>query len=1081
MQILHGTWIPDATNNFTQGGGFYLWVETSEIQRKLPKGSSDRHPRYLFQSELAAFLADELGFNASSPKPAKLLETAISPQYFLLPTAKNQPLPSLELSRYLEAEVSEEFELHYWQIDCYQVTPIATIIKLLNDLHFMALHQLADIQLGADLLFWYHYTQSFKQVILNDHYIPALKYRDRSPSTKSTQRKSKKAQTNSSAYEIYPGWEIAGEPYEAGIQTYAEYMPLVCACGFAEAQAKPHCHEKESLLRHFSECLLTATVTYTPSTAAFDKKLAGSFLSACLSSDLVGVPWTAPSNLEKYQQWQVWRERIRRTQTAVPFYLYFQLQEPDRPEENWQIQFQVAAKTDPSLRLSLSDYWRSRSTRRKELKQQFGADFEQNLLLSLGYAARIYPNLWQGLETDQPVGIAVDLGTAFEFLKESAWVLENAGYKVIVPSWWTPKGRQRAKIRLKARGRSLSGGKDKSKSYFSLDTLIAYQYELSIGGEKVTEREWQTLVNAKTPLVQFRGQWMELDQDKMRQMLEFWKTQQQEHPEMSLLEFMKLSATDDEEVELDFDRDQTLAEMSSKLNDKSQLEPMPDPAQFQGTLREYQKRGISWLYYLETLGLNGCLADDMGLGKTVQVIARLVQERELGQQADQTKTKKTKTQTEVQTVQTVPPTLLIAPTSVVGNWEKEIAKFAPHLRVMLHHGSQRINDESTFQTTCQQHDVVITSFTLARKDAKLLSSVVWQRLVLDEAQNIKNPKAAQTKAILKLSANHRLALTGTPVENRLLDLWSIFNFLNPGYLGKEAQFRKNFEIPIQKDNNPTRSTTLKKLVEPFILRRVKTDQAIIKDLPDKVEQKLYCNLTKEQASLYEATVKDVEKQLQQAEGIQRKGLILATLTKLKQVCNHPRQFLQDDSEFTPERSHKLSRLTEMIEEVMAERESLLIFTQFTEIGDALEKYLRHTHHYNTYYIHGGTARSKREQMIAEFQDPETEPSVFILSLKAGGVGITLTKANHVFHFDRWWNPAVEDQATDRAFRIGQKKNVFVHKFVAIGTLEERIDQMIEDKKKLAGAIVGSDESWLTELDNDAFKQLIALNKSAILE
>jgi SNF2 family DNA or RNA helicase len=311
-------------------------------------------------------------------------------------------------------------------------------------------------------------------------------------------------------------------------------------------------------------------------------------------------------------------------------------------------------------------------------------------------------------------------------------------------------------------------------------------------------------------------------------------------------------------------------------------------------------------------------------------------------------------------------------------------------------------------------------------------------------------------------------------------LWSIFNFLNPGYLGKETQFRKSFEIPIQKDNNQVQSTVLKKLVQPFILRRVKTDKDIIKDLPDKVEHKQYCNLTKEQASLYEATVKDVIEQLEEAEGIQRKGLILSTLMKLKQICNHPRQFLQDRSEFTPERSHKLERLGEMIEEVIAEGDSLLIFTQFTEIGEALQHYFKQSLHYNTYYLHGGTARPKREQMIAEFQDPETEPSAFVLSLKAGGVGITLTKANHVFHFDRWWNPAVEDQATDRAFRIGQKKNVFVHKFVTLGTLEERIDQMIEDKKKVASAIVGADESWLTELDNESFKQLIALNRQTVI-
>jgi SNF2 family DNA or RNA helicase len=324
-------------------------------------------------------------------------------------------------------------------------------------------------------------------------------------------------------------------------------------------------------------------------------------------------------------------------------------------------------------------------------------------------------------------------------------------------------------------------------------------------------------------------------------------------------------------------------------------------------------------------------------------------------------------------------------------------------------------------------------------------------------------------------------LTGTPVENRLRDLWSIFNFLNPGYLGKEAQFRKSFELPIHKDNDRAKSATLKKLVEPFILRRVKTDKRIIDDLPDKIEQKMYCTLSSEQASLYEAVVKDVEEQLKEAEGIQRKGLILSTLLKLKQICNHPAQFLQDGSAFTTERSHKLERLGEMVEEVIDSGESALIFTQFTEIGGELERHLAHIRHYNTYYLHGGTSVARRERMITEFQDPETEPSLFILSLRAGGVGLNLTKANHVFHFDRWWNPAVEDQATDRAFRIGQRKNVFVHKFVAMGTLEERIDAMIEDKKRLSSLVVGTDESWLTELDNDTFKELIALRRSAVLE
>jgi SNF2 family DNA or RNA helicase len=1104
MKILHGTWIPQLGEEFIQQGAFYLWVETTE--QKQFRQPTQRHPRQSAAADLATLLSTELGIKPPLPRQ---IQDLISPQYFLLPTVDNQPLPSLELSRYLEEELPESFEFQYWQIDCYKTVTstkigglVNNVISLINDLHFMALHNLAEIQLGADLLFWFHYTQALKRIIFKDQYIPTLTYRElATPKAAETKRKSAKsteetvvsstktkgrraktttttntqrlakgkaiieaveAKSSASKIEIYPGWEFIGEEYETTIQQYVEYMPLVCVAGVNQPRENPEFYDRMTLLRHFSESLLVDIMTHLPTTQAFEKTIADSLVYDCLH----GSGRVAKISLEQLKQWQSWHDRIDRTQSEQSFHLYFKLQDPVQSEAAWELQFQVAPKADPSLRLSLQDYWRMRTPEQKQVQNQMGEGFEQQLLMNLGYAARIYPTLWPGLETDQPIGIGLNLESAFGFLKESAWVLENAGYKVVVPAWYTPQGRKRAKVRLKAKGKSLTVGEDKSKQYFSFDRLVEYQYDLAIGGEPVNEQEWNQLVSAKTPLVQFRGQWLELDQDKMRQMLEFWKTHQQDNPELSLLDFLKLTTEDHEDVELEVDRNSSLAEMLNKLGDKSQLQAIDNPQHLQGNLREYQKRGVSWLQYLEQLGLNGCLADDMGLGKTIQVIARLLQEREIATKAG---------------VKNIPPTLLIAPTSVVGNWYHEIQKFAPQLQATIHHGTQRAKESKAFKQACRENDLLITSFALARLDAKLLSEIKWHRIVLDEAQNIKNPKAALTKAILKLNAPHRLAVTGTPIENRLLDLWSIFNFLNPGYLGNQTQFRRNFELPIQKNNDLRQSATLKKLVEPFILRRVKTDQSIIKDLPDKVEQKLFCNLTKEQASLYQAVVKDVETKINELEGIQRKGLILATLTKLKQICNHPMQFLQDGSEFTPERSHKLTRLSEMIEEVLDEGESLLIFTQFTELGQALEKYLRQVCHYKTYYLSGSTSRKKREQMIVEFQDPETEPSVFVLSLKAGGVGITLTKANHVFHFDRWWNPAVEDQATDRAFRIGQQRNVFVHKFVAMGTLEERIDEMLEDKKKLAGAIVGADESWLTELDNEAFKKLIVLNQSAIME
>ncbi len=1083
MKVIHGTWIPHAQTGFIQSGSFYLWVETPFFKEY--RNQQTLHPGHLTGDELETFLIQVLGIQ----EPAIKLQERISPKYFALPTSNNQPLPSPELTKYLEEEIPAEYdEFKYWQVDCYELvtatktdnfqTPKAiNAIKLINDIHFLALYNSQEIQLGSDLLFWYHYTQAFKQVILKDQYIPALKYRELEAII--SKKKGKQPKTSTPSFEIYPTWEIISEQYESNIKKYIEYMPLICMAGSMTSNDLVEFFDNETLLRHFSESLLDNIVTHTPFPASFDKQITDSLIQQCLYPNRHN-PTATSTSLEEYKQWLAWKTKITRTQTDSPFNLCFQLHSPSPDAlDNWFLQFLVNSKQDPSLKLALFDYWTMSQKTKTGVYKQFGQHFETNLLLNLGYAARMYPQLWQGMETEHPTGLQLTLEEAFDFLKETAWVLEDTGFKVIVPAWYTPAGRRRAKIRLKASASKQSAGKSKTKGYFSLDSLVQYQYELAIGDQIVTSQEWEQLINAKAPLVHFRGQWMELDRDKMQQLLEFWESNTKEQQEMTVLEFLQRSAEVGEEWEVE--HDEFLSEMMAKLQDKSQLEPISDPISLQGNLREYQKRGVSWLSYLERLGLNGCLADDMGLGKSLQVIARVVQEREEREAEKQTDKENFSPSPPLPFPPSLSPTLIIAPTSVVGNWQKEIAKFAPHLKTMVHHGSSRFQNSADFKAASQEHDVTITSFTLARKDEKLLGSVKWQRVVLDEAQNIKNPKAAQTKAILKLSAKHRLALTGTPVENRLLDLWSIFNFLNPGYLGKEAQFRKSFEIPIQKNNDKVKSTTLKKLVEPLILRRVKTDRSIINDLPDKVEQKLYTNLTKEQASLYEVVIRDVEEKLQQAEGIQRKGLILSTLMKLKQVCNHPAQFLQDSSEYSLERSHKFSRLAEMVEEAVSTGESLLIFSQFTEICAAIEKYIKHSLHCNTYYLHGGISREKRESMIGEFQDPETEPSAFVLSLKAGGVGITLTKANHVFHFDRWWNPAVEDQATDRAFRIGQNKNVFVHKFVAIGTLEEKIDQMIEDKKKLSASVVGSDESWLTELDNEAFKQLIALNKSAVLE
>ncbi len=1046
MRIIHGTWIPDDAGEFVQRGAFYLWVETDTPPGTPRRRADADHPRHLAHTALATFLTEMLGLRETVPGA---LARALFRKYFLLPTAAGKPLPSFELVPYVEEEVPLEYDLVPWPVWCYRVPHVITA---LNDIQFIARRAAEDFQLGMDFLFWQHHAQALKGIIAKDQYIPAVKYRALAPG------RGKRAQ-RLPAFELRPGWEFLSVTYDATIRRHAAAMPVVCRVG-ANTPDDAALFGAEPLLRHFSECLLHDIVGGTPFTAKFDQQIAGSLLEGCVYPYRPAPPQAPADTLADYKQWLAWRAGLAGAHTDAGFTACFRLEEaPPTAADSWHLHFLVAARHDPSLKLSLADYWLLGPAARAEAARPFGADFEKHVLLALGAAARIYPAVWDGLATDRPARCHLTLDAAFAFLRESAWVLEDAGYTVIVPAWWTPEGRHRARIRLKTTARPAKSTATIGSGHVSLDTLIAYQYQLSIAGQVVTEEEWQQLVNAKVPLVQFRGQWMELDRDKMQQLLQFWHTQGRETPEITPLDLLRIGTEAADELE--WDHDEAVAGMLARLNDKSAFAPIADPPALRGTLRDYQKRGVAWLQYLEQLGLNPCLADDMGLGKTLQVIARLLTEREGA--ADR------------------PPTLIIAPTSVLGNWRKEIERFAPQLRTLVHQGSARSKDERGFAAACRAHDVVLTSFVLARLDEKLLRSRAWHRVVVDEAQNIKNPQAAQTRAILKLAAPHRLALTGTPVENRLRDLWAIFNFLNPGYLGKEAQFRKAFEVPIQKGHDPTRSLTLKRLTEPFILRRVKTDKRIIDDLPDKIEQKRYCTLTPEQASLYEAVVRDVAAQLEEAEGIQRRGLILSTLLRLKQICNHPMQFLQDGSPFTPERSHKLQRIGEMVEELIDSGESALIFTQFTAIGAALERYLAHTRHFPTYYLHGGTGAARRDRMIADFQDPEAAPALFILSLRAGGVGLNLTKANHVFHFDRWWNPAVEDQATDRAFRIGQRKHVFVHKFVALGTMEERIDAMIEDKKRLASLVVGTDEAWLTELDNDTFKELIALRRSAVLE
>jgi len=737
--------------------------------------------------------------------------------------------------------------------------------------------------------------------------------------------------------------------------------------------------------------------------------------------------------------------------------------------------FFLQAKDDRSLLVPAEEVWKTRSSTLTFLKRGFKNPQEQ-LLADLGKASRAFPTIDRSLQTARPVGLELDAEQAYSFLRHSAPLLEQSGFGVLLPSWWEKTGaRIGVKLRLKpASEESNESGKVVTSGLLGIKGIIAYDWTVAIGDETLSEAEFEQLASLKIPMVQIRGQWVELRQEDVEAAIEFFK-KKHGSGEMTLGEAMQLGlggGAEDVETEVglpvvEVETEGWLEDMLSSLSEGLKITPVKAPRTFKGKLRPYQIKGVSWLAYLTNFGFGACLADDMGLGKTIELIALLLHERS-GKRGKKPA-----------------PTLLICPMSVVGNWQKEVERFAPSLKVMVHHGADRLTGKN-FAREAKKKDLVISTYALAHRDEETLSAVHWQHVVLDEAQNIKNPSAKQTQAIKKLEAEHRIALTGTPVENRLSELWSIMDFLNPGYLKSAQLFRTNFALPIEKYRKKERAEILRHIIQPFVLRRVKTDPTIIKDLPEKMEMKVYYNITKEQASLYEAVVAEMIERIEEldrteeSEGIERKGLVLATLMKLKQICNHPALFLQDGSVLEG-RSGKLARLEEMLEEVLAEGDKALIFTQFAGMGVMLRHYLQDKLGCEMLFLHGGTPKKQRDAMIQRFQNDHYGPPLFILSLKAGGFGLNLTAANHVFHFDRWWNPAVENQATDRVFRIGQTKNVQVHKFVCIGTLEERIDQMIEQKKALAESIIGAGEAWLTELSTEQLKEVFALSRDAVEE
>lgn len=735
----------------------------------------------------------------------------------------------------------------------------------------------------------------------------------------------------------------------------------------------------------------------------------------------------------------------------------FRLEPPVDPlkDNTWILRYFIVDEKDRSLLVPASEVWRDGSGTLRFLNRRYERPREA-LYNDLRRAALICPPIRHTLSsTWTPEYSELSPQEAYEFLKHTGFKLEQLGFVVLMPS--VEQYRQRPTIRLRIAPQGETG-----RGLFNLESLLKYDWRVALGDETMDAEEFRRLVDLKAPLVSLRGKWVELDPEHISQVTGLLEGLG-EGGTVSVARAICLSiggGVEGHEAEIErVEVDGRLKGLLDLLGKSASCELLEPPAGFTGHLRPYQVRGVSWLYFLTKHGFGACLADDMGLGKTVQLLALALHYVENTPEKERL------------------PMLIICPASVVYNWQRESKRFAPSLRVMVHHGSDRINGKE-FASEAKRYDLVITTYALATRDSRVLSQVNWSGVVLDEAQNIKNPSTKQARTIKKLKALFRVALTGTPIENRLTELWSIMDFLNPGYLGSLKSFKANYAKPIERRHDIERAEQLRRVVGPFVLRRLKTDPAVIQDLPEKEEVKTYCNLTPEQATLYEALVQDSLRRIEESSGIQRRGLILSMLTGLKQICNHPVNFLKDNSPLEG-RSGKLTRLLEMLEEVVASGDSALVFTQFVEMGELLKASLERALGCEVLFLHGKVPARQRVQMVDRFQRKDGQPRVFVLSLRAGGTGLNLTLASRVFHYDRWWNPAVETQATDRAFRIGQTSNVQVYKFICRGTLEERIDALIEEKKALAENVIGSCEDWITELTTDELRRLIALDAEAI--
>ena len=1052
MSIIHGNWIVDIDDNY-----FFVWGETWRSLVNVNSHDNDHqivsHPFCLEYSELLAVLREVKLVTAKDlVKPFSTQNKTINIPSIKQSKKEISPIFSQNLST-LEIESKQKIVLHDWQVSGAALTPQEAIKFLqavpLNNPNYIS----------PELSFWSHLYRWSLDLIIRGKFLPGIEQ--------------KNEQSSCSIWQPLLDSEID----RTRLAKFSQIILPACFAYKNKTGEKIKRTKAQELLLDFLAKIIDAQVKEKISNISFSSK------------NLAVTPWmrslsTAPSPIETESK------NLNRLQNALynwslPFKEYIvnehnknlaqnryrlalSLEPPvqkknSKEQGDWSLKYYLQALDNPEFIIDAEKIWQC-SDRVLHYQGRTIKDPQEILLKGLGLGTRLYDIITDSLEDSKPVSCNLNPIEVYQFIRAIAGELQNNGIGVIFPPGLTPgENEQRLGIKINA------GVATKKGERLSLQSLLKYKLQIAVGDTIVSKKEFEALLAQQSPIVEINGRWLALqpaDVNSAQAIL----NKSNEQLNLSVEDALRIATGDTKTLAklpvVDFAATGVLAELINNLTDNKAVEPISDIPGLKGTLRPYQARGVGWLSFLETWSLGSCLADDMGLGKTIQFISFVLNLHNQDKLHN--------------------PILVICPTSVINNWEREINKFAPSLATWVHHGYQR-KKRNAFAKEVSNKQLVITSYSLVDRDLKTLEKVSWEGIVLDEAQNIKNSSAKQSQAVRKIPAGFRIALTGTPVENRLGELWSILDFLNPGFLGTKTFFQKRFALPIEKYGDKQSLNILRSLVRPFILRRLKTDKNIIQDLPEKQEMNVFCGLTMEQAEIYQKLVEESMGEIEEAVGIKRHGLILTLLLRLKQLCNHPELASIKNKKITklPEefgiRSGKLMRLTEMLEEVIEEEDRALIFTQFSEWGKLLKLYLEQQFKTEVIFLYGATRREQRQEMIDRFQNDPNGPKIFILSLKAGGTGLNLTKANHVFHVDRWWNPAVENQATDRAFRIGQKRNVQVHKFVCSGTLEEQINDIIESKKELAEQTVDAGEQWLTRLDTKKLRNLLLLDRDRVID